>query len=63
MTVTIMAHSRWMTEQTDKYRRNASEARQKADRAIRDDDRESWLAIEKGWLQLVEEAEKKRPVS
>jgi hypothetical protein len=44
--------------QTEKYRRNAAVARHKAERSISDDDKQSWLAVEKAWLQLAEVAEK-----
>ena len=47
-----------MSEQTDKYRRNAEEARQQAEKCVSVMDKESWLNIEKGWLQLAHEAEK-----
>ena len=46
-----------MTEQTDKYRRHAEEARQQAEKCISPLDKESWLKIEKGWLQLAQKAE------
>ena len=48
-----------MSEQTDKYRRNAEEARQQAEKCVSVVDKESWLNIEKGWLQLAHEAERK----
>jgi hypothetical protein len=47
-----------MSEQTDKYRRNAEEARQHALKCTSDADKESWLKIEKAWLQLAEETNK-----
>jgi len=47
-----------MTEQTDKYRRNAEEARQKAEKCVNSVDKESWLKIAEAWLQLTQEAEK-----
>jgi hypothetical protein len=48
-----------MSEQTDKYRRNAKEARDNAQKCVNDTDKESWLAIEKAWLQLAQEAQKR----
>jgi hypothetical protein len=48
-----------MSEQTDKYRRNAEEARQQTAKCIGVVDKESWLKIERAWLQLAEEADKK----
>ena len=57
-TVQRPGHNR-MSEQTDKYRRNAEEARQQAEKCVSVVDKESWLNIEKGWLQLAHEAERK----
>jgi hypothetical protein len=48
-----------MSEQTDKYHRNAKEARDNAQKCVNDTDRETWPAIEKAWLQLAQEASKK----
>jgi hypothetical protein len=47
-----------MTGQTDKYRRHAEEARQQAEKCLSVVDKESWLNIEKAWLQLANEAER-----
>ena len=48
-----------MSDQTDKYQRNAEEAREQAQKCVSQTDKESWLHIEKAWLQLVHEAEKR----
>jgi hypothetical protein len=48
-----------MSEQTDKYRRNAEEARQQAENCIGAVDKESWLKVAEAWLQLAKEAEKR----
>ena len=50
-----------MSEQTDKYRRNAEEAHQQVAKCIGVVHKESWLKIERAWLQLAERAREKRP--
>jgi hypothetical protein len=41
---------------TDHYRQQAEECREQAERALRDEDRESWLKLAAKWRRLAEGA-------
>jgi hypothetical protein len=47
-----------MSEQTDKYHRNAEEARQQAEKCVSAVDKESWVKLAEAWLQLAQQAER-----
>jgi hypothetical protein len=40
-------------EKLNQYRRYSREAEEQAERAIRDEDRASWLRIAQSWLRLI----------
>lgn len=42
-----------MDDRHDQYRRYSLEAEQQAKRALRDEDRASWLRIAQDWLRLI----------
>jgi hypothetical protein len=51
-----------MTEtDAERFRSEAKECRQLAERATSAIDKEAWLRLAENWIKLVEEAEKRRP--
>ncbi|WJR75570.1 hypothetical protein [Bradyrhizobium sp. NP1] len=52
-----------VTTETDveRFRREAKECQQLAERATSPIDQEAWLRLEDDWIKLAEEAEKRRP--
>jgi hypothetical protein len=49
----IHAGTAHVTDKYDEYRQYAKEAEQRADIALRDEDRASWLRIAHKWLRLL----------
>ena len=49
----IHARTAHVTDKYDEYRQYAKEAEQRADIALRDEDRASWLRIAQKWLRLL----------
>jgi hypothetical protein len=49
-----------MADDASKFRKQAEEARQHAERAISPLDKEAWLRVADEWLKLAETAEARR---
>jgi hypothetical protein len=49
------------SDDADRYRRQADECRQQAERAISPLDKEAWLRVAGEWIKLAQDAESKHP--